>query len=568
MPAFRYCFDMIHHNPGEAPFDTAFSDPGHLSDYGFNGQAFKHINTVATLESVAPGVFPASEEERDWLDAFTADRVEEIRAAKAAGLDVYYHIDLFVLPKRIVEHFREEICDPETGRISLLRPKTLELHAALFEEIFFRFPEIDGLIMRVGETYLFDTPFHTGNGAIHYTEALSAATKQEHFKRLLHFLREEICVKHERKLIHRTWDTWPNRFHANRDFYLAVTDAIEPHPNLVFSIKHTRVDFHRWVDFNPSLGEGKHAQVIEVQCQREYEGKGAYPNYAAYGVLEGFPEMPNGRRGIRELADHSLIQGVYTWSRGGGWHGPYVDRRNELWCDLNAYVIGKFAVDPSRTEEELFQEYAEQVLHFDEADTARFREIALRALDAVVQGKCCTAWESRPQGNLTFPTNQWMRDDVLHGMDKLEPVFDYLAGAGKLGDALAEKEASVAIWNELREVARQLVGAKNPQAREVIVTSVEYGHRLFQAIAAGWACLMAAHQKVDTEKLRLKVATYRQAWAAYETLQEEYPLAASLYRPVGWHWPDDPPASGLAASIEEVAASLSAKVETPVAVTP
>ncbi len=568
MSPYRYRFDMIHHNPGEAPFDTAFSNPEHLKDYGYNGQAFKHINTVVTLDAIAPGVFPATEEERTWLDAFTAERMEEIRAAKDTGLEVYYHIDLFVLPKRIVEHFREEICDPETGRISLLKPKTLEIHAALFEELFFRFPEIDGLIMRVGETYLFDTPFHTGNGAVHYTEEITVEEKQEHFNRLLNFLREQICVKHERKLIHRTWDTWPNRFHANRDFYLAVTDRIEPHPNLVFSIKHTRVDFHRWVHFNPSLGQGKHPQVIEVQCQREYEGKGAYPNYAAYGVLEGFAEMPGGRRGIRELADHPLIRGVYTWSRGGGWHGPYVDRRNELWCDLNAYVIGKYAEDPSRTEEELFRAYAQEVLHFDEADTERFREIALRALDAVVKGKCCAAWETRPQGNLTYPTNQWMRDDVLHGAAKLNPIFAYLAEAGQLAEALAEKEASVAIWNELRAVADQLVCAENPSAKEVILTSVEYGRRLFAGISAGWACLAAAHQEEGAEAVQSKLEAYRRNWAHYEALPQEYPLAATLYRPVGWHWPDDAPEPGLAASIEEVAVSLPDNTPAQVAATP
>ena len=29
------------------------------------------------------------------------------------------------------------------------------------------------------------------------------------------------------------------------------------------------------VPFNPCIGIGKHQQVVEVQCQREYEGKGA-----------------------------------------------------------------------------------------------------------------------------------------------------------------------------------------------------------------------------------------------------------------------------------------------------
>ena len=35
--------------------------------------------------------------------------------------------------------------------------------------------------------------------------------------------------------------------------------------------------------WNPQLGTGKHAQIIEVELQREYEGKSAYPNYAMSG---------------------------------------------------------------------------------------------------------------------------------------------------------------------------------------------------------------------------------------------------------------------------------------------
>lgn len=551
----QYRFDMIHHNPGEAAFDTAFSDPRHLLRYGYNGQAFKHINTIATFEAIAPGVFPANDEERDWLDGFTAMIEREIRDAKAQGLEVFYHIDLFVLPKRIVERFASEICDPETGRISLDRPKTLELHRVLLDEIFSRYPEVDGLIIRVGETYLYDTPYHRGNGAVHYTEKNPVAQKQAQFVRLLEFLREEVCVKHDRKLIHRTWDTWPNRFHASLDFYLKVTDAIEPHPNLIFSVKHTRVDFHRWVDFNPCLTQGKHRQVIEVQCQREYEGKGAYPNYAIHGVIEGFKEQSE-RKGLKDIIKNPLIVGIYTWSRGGGWYGPYVTHSNELWCDLNAYVITQWAQNPERGEAAIFNEYAQTILGLDEADTTLFRKIALLSLDAVAKGKCCEGFETRDKGNETYPTNQWMRDDVLHGMDKLGHVFEVLASRGKLDAAVEEKREDIRIWKEMRTLCDAVNASDNPTFKEVLTTSTEYGLRLFSAIAAAWEALICgyklAHQKTteDGATLTKLIETFDHAWAHYEKLSAEYPMSASLYRPHGWEWPEKPLPPGLKASID------------------
>lgn len=161
-----FVIDMVHHNPGEPPFESEFLKPGFLRDAGFNGQVFKHINCVATFDRLGLDLFPAGSPDRKWLDAFLPSIEREIYAAKAHGLKVYYHLDLFVLPRRLVEQLGDEICDPQTGRISLDRPKTLDIHRVLFEELTDRFPEVDGYIIRVGETYLFDTPFHQGNSPI------------------------------------------------------------------------------------------------------------------------------------------------------------------------------------------------------------------------------------------------------------------------------------------------------------------------------------------------------------------------------------------------------------------
>jgi hypothetical protein len=72
-----------------------------------------------------------------------------------------------------------------------------------------------------------------------------------------------------------------------------VTDAVEPHPLLYMSVKHVQLDFWRYSAFNPCLGIGRHAQIVEVECQREYEGKGAHPNCVpALGPARGLPRAP------------------------------------------------------------------------------------------------------------------------------------------------------------------------------------------------------------------------------------------------------------------------------------
>jgi hypothetical protein len=558
-----YVVDMIHHNPGEPAFDTAFADPEFLVNLGYTGQAFKHLNTVISFDAVAPGFFPATEDERVWLDETRARVRREIRDAKAAGLSVFYHIDLFVLPTRIADQFADRLRDPQSGRISVDQPFTLELHRAMFEEMFRLFPEVDGLIIRVGETYLFDTPFHTGNGAVHYSPENPEENKIREFIRLLCFLREEVCVRHNKTLIHRTWDTWPNRFHANRYFYLKITDPIPPHEKLLFSVKHTQVDFHRWVEFNPCLMRGRHRQVVEVQCQREYEGKGAYPNYIARGVIEGFPEQRR-VKGLRDIEKNPLFAGLYTWSRGGGWYGPYVDRQNELWCEVNAAVLTAWASDPSRTEESIFLELARNRWGMNPKDAEIFRRIALRSADAVLKGKCCAVYDRRDKELPGYPTNQWMRDDVLQGFDRLEHPFTYLREVNGVEEALREKAESVRCWEAMRDDCARFSPEMNPELRTVIRTSVEYGLRFFTAVEAAWRAMLPGWclqqgDSVDPEAVETALSDFERAWAVYQALPEEFPGCASLYRLHGWAWPGQTPPPGLRGALDSVKQTLNTR---------
>ena len=61
---------------------------------------------------------------------------------------------------------------------------------------------------------------------------------------LIQFLRAELCVKHSKVVVFRTWDTQfapPYRFHGGADYYLNVTNQVEPHPLLYFSVKHVQL---------------------------------------------------------------------------------------------------------------------------------------------------------------------------------------------------------------------------------------------------------------------------------------------------------------------------------------
>jgi len=373
----RYILDMATGNPGGPPLQSAFTDPRRLADWGYNGQVVDgQIEGIATFDAIAPGVIASDSKEHVWADQHVSALEQRIRAAHAAGVKCYAWMQVLVLPKPIITKFKDQICDPQ-GHLDVHLPKTQELFRAQLAEIFQRLSDLDGLVVRTGEVYLHDLPYHSASGIFDDRKALASTAilhgPQSHID-LISILREEVCVKADKKVFYRTWD-FGNHFHVNPAYYLQVTNAIEPHPNLCFSIKHQAGDFQQLTPFNPTIGIGKHRQIIEVQCQREAYGKGAHPYYVGQGVIEGWEEYawmekPGQPKGLRDVIHNPLIAGVWTWSRGGGWDGPFIT--NELWCELNAYVVSKYTEDPSRTEADIFEEF-EHRLGLSGDDLARFR---------------------------------------------------------------------------------------------------------------------------------------------------------------------------------------------------
>lgn len=541
----QFIMDMVHHNPGEPPFDTSFLSPETLLSCGYRAQVHKGINCAVTCDCFDPTALPADTADRAWILEFQKKIQAQIRHCKQAGLQIYYHIDLLLLPRLLLEKHRDLLCDAQ-GIVSLDRSETRRLLRCMLDEIFTLFPQVDGLIVRVGETYLYDTPCHTGNSPIRANayegSEISRQEEQRRYVQLLTLLREEVCEKHQRYLFFRTWDCYPDKFHANAQYYLEVTNQIPPHPKLLFSIKHTAQDFWRWLPFNPCIGIGQHCQIVEIQCQREYEGKGAYPNYVGDGVLNGFPEQTS-RLGLRQAAQNPLVRGIYTWSRGGGWYGPYV--QNELWCRMHAWIFGHWAADPSQDEPTLFRNFCIQVLSMSPQDASVLRELCLTSSQALLEGRYCGIYEQQARLDGLSPSN-WMRDDRIGGMKQLSSVLEYLQKTSQWEAAIAEKEHSVSLWQKTVKLSRQ-IHTGNEETRAYIITSCRYGLLLYTSILEQWKVyrLFFAGQLHTREGFQA-VKRWEQAWKEYLTMQNA-PQCASLYRDDYFHLPGTPeiPGAGL-----------------------
>jgi len=520
--------DMVHHNPGEAQTESMFRNPSKLASYNFNGvviNEFKFPQCAVSFDKFDKQIFPKGSQDRQWIENLTKEIREQISECHKNGLKAYYFTDIIVLPKKLVELYKDDICD-ENGRISFEKPKTWEIHRIMLKELFDQFPEMDGLVIRTGETYTHNIPYHTGNGPVDYNNRYDESIKIH--TKLMQLLREEVCVKRNKKVIYRTWDF--GFFHTRPDYYLNVTNNVETHPNLYIAIKHTDGDYFRTFPFNKTITLGKHKQIIEVQCQREYEGKGAYPNYVANAVINGFEETKNDTkpRCLNDIKDNPLFYGIWTWSRGGGWHGPYIS--NEFWCDINTYVMSQWANNPNRKEEDIFYEYAlKQGL--SKESLPYFRKLCLLTPDAIIRGR----------GSLIHSVEvTWTRDHYLAGIERSQAVLDEIISKNIVDESLYEMKTATAIWKDIVDLSQQ-IQCSNKATEEYIRISSQYGYLLHAIMEQGWIVMLKGYQgdkigEYDLISINLAIEKYDKSWNEYKKLKEDNPSCASLYHDQYLEW--------------------------------
>ncbi len=530
--------DMVHDNPGGTPYITEYDNVEFLAERGLTGKVFflsESAHLAIDWQDYDKNVFPEGSAGYNWVQTKKAEYTAKYKEAKEAGLKVYFMMDFVSLPNSMKTLYGDQILTND--KIDINKPKTKEIMAEMMKEIFAEFPDVDGIYPRYGESYVgYYSSYHFGNNPIGVS-----GTKANDHATLLKFFREEVCVKLDKEIVYRTWSTeiGANSFTTSPELYLEITDQVEPHENLYIAIKHTSGDFWRNYIFNQTLGIGKHQQIVEIQCAREYEGKGAHPNYIAGGVINGFPEYEwqmsdDKNKCLRDVVnkEDSNIVGIWTWSRGGGWGGPYVNGEegtpdgSELWCDLNAYVLHEWAKDTSQNDEDLVIQYAKEVLGMSDKDAESFLQIALKSSDAVLYGK---GTNSAPMLEVN-----WMRDSGINESlfnNCVNTMFNNKEADGSY-TKLNERRLSVSLWNEITELAASLDDSLS--CKEFIEVSCQYGRNLYSITERLYTVAILKKEVGTTGVLKLDeinaaVAEYDTLWAEWEALYEDYDCCATLY---------------------------------------
>lgn len=546
-------YDMVHNNPGLEPYETQYNSHEFLKARGYNGQVFDIFQcaqfgiTWDALDAKnidREKVFKEGSPERDWILDKRAELKDKYQKVKASGLQVMFMMDIIVLPVRIKELY-PEILDKDQ-KIDIKSPKMKEILDVLFDEMFREFPEIDGIFIRFGETYVggrFQTPYHCGNNPI-----LGDAESYHIF--LIRYLQEKVCKEYHKKIFYRSWGF--GKFQYDPEYYLKISNSIDTDPDFYFCIKHTEGDFHRTFPFNQCLNIGKHQQIVEIQASREYEGKGAYPNYIADGVINGFEEFKwmmkeNQAQCLKDVVNcpDSLISGIWTWSRGGGWDGPYLNGKNglngeeqvkggcELWPDINAYVVTQWAKDTSFSDKYYALKYAKEELHMADRDAEIFYEILIMSARAVLLG--------RGRNTAAYEWDVfWTRDQNIE-YPRILANIKCAQEKKQVGLLLDEKRRSVEIWKYIVGLSEEI--SDDTEKKPYIVTTCRYGLYLYRLYELIYRANALALQGGHREEVKKAVEEYDKVWALWEDLFESSEGCPTIYAKedqfldlIGYNW--------------------------------
>ena len=273
----------------------------------------RHLGfNAVTLDDVAHLVpHPDYEPELRERTAFFAEQFHSlINLLRGYGFKVFVTSDYLSLPPSIA---RKIGSDKATAR---------KYFGELLKLFFHDFPEVDGVILRVGESDGVDVrdPLRS------HLAARSAECVNSLLRHIL-----PIFEATGKTLIFRTWtvgasllgDLIWNQRRLERALKGINSTA------LIISMKPGESDFFRYLTLNEHFFRTDLPKIIEFQARREYEGAGEYPSFIGWDL----------EAQARDLHPANNVIGISVWCQTGGWHRfrrlSLIDD-SSVWVELNA----------------------------------------------------------------------------------------------------------------------------------------------------------------------------------------------------------------------------------------
>ena len=478
----------ILNNPGEPKVESRYNDPRQLKELGYNGLV---IYSTTGLSGVASAEAIADSEVRYFVE----QQIEEVRSkvadAREAGLDVYITYDVLSLVREQVEaNVLQVSCKNRPEMLCPGAEVALDYSASALKSLLQQIGDVQGVVLRFGDNDAARLPHLVGNDIYQpHCGRCSHLGRADRIVLVLKKFHKLVVGELGKRLIARAWNVRPNGLHDSVDLCRRVHERLPSETDsdqLILSFKFTQTDFWRYQPFNPSsLSCGRRPILIELQCQREFEGKGGIPNWQVPLWRDGGAEISpviDGDQldcgGLADAAKRINFAGLWAWVRGGGWGGPFVG--TEKWIDANVFAVPRLADDPGASAEDLAGEWIEKRLGIsDEAVVAVLKEVLTHSPNAVLNSFYIGPY-ARSRREAWHPNAGWIQDDLVDAQAAWR-IIQRLPDA-VLDEVVAEKQRAVEQVSHGRAALQGVVNENNQKVLGDLVNTLIYAESLFEAM--------------------------------------------------------------------------------------
>ncbi|MBC8164119.1 MAG: hypothetical protein H7Z42_23155 [Roseiflexaceae bacterium] len=295
-----------------------------LRAQGYTGIVIDNLAHLTSFDDAPQQVYSRHSPFRSRALAYQSAFEQLFGEAAALGMEVFVTADLqWATPP--VRAF--------VGPLDARNPRLAELNSWALAELFDRFPQVRGLVVRVGEVGGAHDLGEAYTGSLIYRDAASL--------RCLIAALLPACVARDRLLIVRTWSVGIGALGDmvwNAARYREIFSGLES-SHLIASIKHGPGDFFRNAAHNPTLGLPGPRQWVELQSRREYELFGMIP--ASVARLH--------QQALAHAHANPQLDGVWVWNATGGWGGGRAALGPggwNLWTELSSALTAMLVSDP------------------------------------------------------------------------------------------------------------------------------------------------------------------------------------------------------------------------------
>jgi len=532
-------------NPGEPEITSQYKNPAVLKQLGYNALV---LYSTTGLSGVTSPNDIADRELGRWVGQQIDDTARRVDEAVAAGLDVYISYDMLVLPRSYVAKHTEELCcKGSTEALCPASEPAIRRSMAALESLIQRMPRVSGVVLRLGDTDARRLPYLIGNDV--YAPHCPRCSQLGRADRVVNSIEHAynlVSLKNNRRLIVRAWNLRPSGFHDSPDLAERIVQRLpgdKSDDRLILSFKFTQTDFWRYQPWNQASlacggkSRGGRPIIYELQCQREFEGKGGVPDYQPPLWRDGMPETAEAQRGgLAQLSEQVNLAGLWAWARGGGWGGPFV--QEEAWIDANVFAVPKFADDPRADTHQLARQWVKERMEVTEPELAdALCGILERSAEAARLAFYFGPYV-QTKGSSWHPAADWISDDQLNA-EACWRIVQRIP-ENQLDQVIIEKHQASDTISADRHLLQSLVGDRKHPRLQSLVNTLIYAESLYATMRDLTAGLIAyrrfRHSNIRdyADEARRRLLSAQSEWNHHAQRHAMLPGTATPFREFGF----------------------------------